>query len=100
MRLNTAQTQLIPDGVHVHCGVDAGVQLFGSRLDHTARGGDVYLLVKSSFPAAVRQRALTTMALEGALNRPVGIVVQQRGTPSIAFARIARVKAQPLEATF
>ena len=100
MRLNTAQTQLIPDGVHVQCGVGAGVLLFGSRLDDTGRGGAVDLLVKSSFHAAVRQRALATMAFEGALNRPVGIVVQQRGTPSIAFARIARVKAQPLEATF
>ena len=100
MRLSTAQTQLIPDCVHVQCGVDAGVLLFGSRLDDTGRGGAVDRLVKGSFHAAVSQRALATMALEGALNRPVGIVVQKRGTPASAFARIVRAKAQPLKATF
>ena len=100
MRPSTARTQLILDGVHVQVGVDAGVQLFGSRLDHTARGGDVYLLVKSSFPAAVRQRALSTMVLKGALDLPVDIVFQEIGTPGSAFAGIVRAEAQPLKATF
>ena len=100
MRPSTARTQLILDGVHVQFGVDAGVQLFGSRLDDTARGGDVDLLVKSSFPAAVRLRALATIALESALNLPVDIVFQEIGTPGSAVAGIVRAEAKPLEATF
>ena len=100
MRPSTARTQLILDGVHVQFGVDAGVQLFGSSLDDTASGGDVDLLVKSSLPAAVRQRALATMALEGALNLPVDMVFKEIGTPGSAFAGIVRAEAQPLKATF
>jgi len=44
----------------------------------------------------LRQRALVTMAIEQALALPVDIVAQQRGTPSSAFARIARSRAMPL----
>ena len=100
MRPSTARTQQILDGLHVQFGVDAGAQLFGSRLDDTARGGDVDLLVKSSFPAALRQRALATMAFKGALDLPVEIVFQEIGTPGSAVAGIVRAEAKPLEATF
>ena len=80
-------------------GADARVMLFGSRLDDTARGGDVDLLVESDAPATLRQRALAIIPLENALELPVDIVALQRGTPGSAFARIARSRAQPLENT-
>lgn len=99
MRLSTAQTRLILDCVHKQFGADAQVMLFGSRLDDSARGGDVDLLVDSVAEPTVRQRALATLALEHALNLPVDIVAQQRGTPGSAFARMARANAQLLEAT-
>ena len=97
MRLSTTQTRLIVQCVRQQFGADARVMLFGSRLDDTARGGDVDLLVESDAPATLRQRALVTIALEKTLELPVDIVALQRGTLGSAFARIARSRAQPLE---
>ena len=98
MRLSPAQTRVILHCVREQLGADASVMLFGSRLDDDARSGDVDLLVESAAPATLRQRVLVTMALEKALALPVDIVAVQRGTPGSAFARIARSRAQLLEA--
>ena len=54
--------------------------------------------MESAAPATLRQRVLVTMALEKALALPVDIIAVQRGTPGSAFARIARSRAQLLEA--
>lgn len=97
MRLTAAQTQVIVQHVRQQMGSDARVMLFGSRLDDDARGGDVDLLVETSVPATLRQRAMLTIALEDALQLPVDIVAVQRGKPGSAFARIARSRAQALE---
>lgn len=97
MRLSVDQTRVILHCVRQQFGADARVMLFGSRLDDTARGGDVDLLVESQAQPSLRQRALATLALEQALNLPVDIVAMQRGTPGSTFARMARSKAQPLE---
>ncbi|MEO8299143.1 MAG: nucleotidyltransferase domain-containing protein [Burkholderiales bacterium] len=96
MRLNHEQTRVILQCVRQQFGADAGVALFGSRLDDDARGGDVDLLVESTAPPTLRQRALVTLALEQALQLPVDIVTVQRGTPGSAFARIARSRARTL----
>ena len=97
MRLTHSQTQVIVQSVRQHLGAQASVMLFGSRLDDTARGGDVDLLVESTTPATLRQRALLVLALEEALALPVDIVAVKRGDPGSAFARIARSRAQALE---
>ena len=98
MRLSPAQTDVILNCVRQQFGADARVMLFGSRLDDSARGGDVDLLVDTASPPTLRQRALATLALEQALNLPVDILAQQRGTHGSAFARSVRGKAQPLGA--
>lgn len=97
MRLSATQTRVILHCVRQQFGSDARVMLFGSRLDESARGGDVDLFVESAAPPTLHQRALATMALEQALNLPVDIVAVQRGTAGNAFSRIARSRAQPLE---
>ena len=97
MRLSPEQTRVILQCVRQQFGVDAGVMLFGSRLDDGARGGDIDLLAESLSPPTLMQRARATMALETALSLPVDIVATQRGTPGSAFARIARSRAQSLE---
>lgn len=98
MRLTADQTRVILHCVRQQFGVGARVMLFGSRLDDAARGGDVDLLVESERPPSLRQRALATLALEQALQLPVDIVATQAGTQGSAFARIARSRAQLLEA--
>ena len=97
MRLTPDQTRSILHCVRQQFGDQVQVKLFGSRLDDTARGGDVDLLVESEHPPTLRQRALATMALEQALNLPVDIVATQIGTKGSAFVRISRSKAQALE---
>ena len=97
MRLSTFQTRQILDCVRQQFNADAQVMLFGSRLDDTARGGDVDLPVETAQHPSVRQRALATMALEQALNLPVDIVAHQCGTPASAFEQMVRAKAQMLE---
>ena len=98
MRLSPAQTRVFPHCVREQLCADASVMLFGSRLHDDARGGDVDLLMESAAPATLHQRVLVTMALEKALALPVDIVAVQRGTPGSAFARMARSRAQLLEA--
>ena len=97
MRLSNAQTEMILHCVRGQLGANAQVSLFGSRLDDTARGGDVDLLVESAAPVTLRQRALMTIALENSMGLPVDIVALQYGTPGSAFARIARSRALLLE---
>lgn len=99
MRLSAAQTEIILNCVRQQFGADAQVMLFGSRLDDAAHGGDVDLLVESANHPTLHQRALATLALEQALNLPVDIVAQQRGTSGSAFARSVRGRARVLEAT-
>lgn len=99
MRLTLDQTRVILHCVRQQFGDQAQVKLFGSRLDDTARGGDVDLLVESEHPPTLRQRAFAIMALEQALDLPIDIVATQIGTPGSAFARIARGKAVALQAS-
>ena len=96
MRLTSSQANVIQRCVREQFGADAQVKLFGSRLDDSAQGGDVDLLVETNAALTLRQRALATMALEQALYLPVDLVTVQRGQPGSAFARIARSQAQPM----
>lgn len=96
MRLSAIQTEVVLNCVHQQFGADAQVLLFGSRPDDTARGGDVDLFVETAARPTLHQRALATLAVEQALNLPVDIVAQQRGTSGSAFARSVRGKARLL----
>lgn len=97
MRLSPEQQATIVHCARQQFGADARVLVFGSRLDDTARGGDVDLLVESATPPTLRQRALATLAMEQALGLPVDIVARQQGTPGGTFARIAQRHAQVIE---
>jgi predicted nucleotidyltransferase len=47
MRLSEQQCSVIRTAVAENFGVDANVWLFGSRLDDTARGGDIDLYIEA-----------------------------------------------------
>ncbi|WP_260293616.1 nucleotidyltransferase domain-containing protein [Sedimenticola hydrogenitrophicus] len=56
MRLSSQTRKTIRDTVNEIFGADAAVMLFGSRVDDTARGGDLDLLVRSDKPVQQRER--------------------------------------------
>lgn len=70
MRLSTEQVHLIARTVAELAGADATVRLFGSRLDDTARGGDIDLLLE--VPGVVEHPALLASAVAARLERALG----------------------------
>jgi len=48
VRISEIQRQCIKEAVERQFGADARVLLFGSRVDDTARGGDIDLLVETN----------------------------------------------------
>ena len=97
MRLSTEQTRQITCTVSQLTGGSADVYLFGSRLDDTARGGDIDLLLESAAPLGLIQRARIKMELEAQLGLPVDIVEHVRDTPATPFQSLARARATRLE---
>jgi predicted nucleotidyltransferase len=98
MRLTEEQTRLVARTVSRITGGANDVYLFGSRLDDTARGGDVDLLLETSSPIGLIQRARIKMELEAALGLPVDILQHVRGTPATPFQTIAKARAVKLGA--
>lgn len=78
VRLSPEQLAMIPAIVADLAGPEASVRLFGSRLDDTARGGDVDLLVElphpveAPAPLAARIAGRISRAMEG---RKVDVVL-------------------------
>jgi len=67
MRLTPAQIERIRSAVADLVGAQATVRLFGSRLDDSARGGDVDLLVEVVEPLA--EPALLAARIAGRISR-------------------------------
>lgn len=97
MRLSTEQTRQITRTVSQLTGGSADVYVFGSRLDDTARGGDIDLLLESAAPLGLIQRARIKMELEAQLGLPVDIIEHVRDTPATPFQSLARARATRLE---
>lgn len=96
MRLTELQRTIIRQTVARIVGPDARVILFGSRLNDSARGGDLDLLVESDVLQNLMQRSRIKLALESSLAMPADIVAIKRGTPPTAFQRIALATGVPL----
>jgi len=71
MRLSQEQASIIREEVARQVGVDARVRLFGSRVDDTARGGDIDLMVESA--ASIDDPALLAARLSARISRKMGI---------------------------
>ncbi|GBD41823.1 hypothetical protein HRbin39_01209 [bacterium HR39] len=70
MRLDPDEVTKILEIVRETAGPDAEVRLFGSRLDDSARGGDVDLLL--SLPRPVQRPAVLATRLEACISRALG----------------------------
>jgi len=83
MRLSGQTQQVIRNTVREIFGVDATVSVFGSRVDDSARGGDIDLLVQSD--RVVEQREQKILQLVARLqirlgDQPIDILVLDPNT--------------------
>jgi predicted nucleotidyltransferase len=98
MRLTRDQISAILSTTTSIGGPDVEVLLFGSRLDDSARGGDVDLVVETDAGLSVLERAQIKATLEERLGLPVDIVAVERRRQLTPFQRIAKSGAVRLEA--
>lgn len=92
MRLTETQQRTITETVHRELGENVTIRLFGSRLDDTAKGGDVDLLIESPQPinnpaeVAARISAKLIRALGG---RKVDVLLSANNLTQLPIHRIA-----------
>lgn len=96
MRLADHQLIRIRETVHATAGADVRAYLFGSRLDDTARGGDVNLLLAAGRHLDLMTRARVKAALESAIGLPVDVVAYETGKEPTPFQAIALARARAL----
>lgn len=84
MRLSRQTQQAIRDTVREVFGIEAGVKLFGSRINDDARGGDIDLLVE--LPSITGGLEHKTMQLVAKLqlrigDQPIDVLALDPSTP-------------------
>ena len=94
VRLTPQQLQTIRSATLQVAGQGASVWVYGSRLDDTRKGGDLDLIVQSSPPIGLLQRARIKNVLEQQLNMPVDILAASPGGQDSAFVSIAKAQAR------
>ena len=93
MRLTSDQAHAIKQAVVRVLGLPVRIWLFGSRVDDTARGGDIDLLVETD--AVVPSRAEAICRLYGALvmalgDRRIDVLLRDGRTPAAPIFDAAR----------
>jgi len=97
MRLAPRQRDQILSLIRDQAGQGTDVWLYGSRLDDTARGGDVDLLIQPEKPLAYLQQAALHAELEQTLRLPVDLSFVDRCHGPSHFQRSVRAAAVRLE---
>ncbi|AMD00464.1 nucleotidyltransferase domain-containing protein [Halomonas chromatireducens] len=93
MRLTDTQRQTIQHIVHEELGESATVKLFGSRLDDTARGGDIDLYVELEEPIehpAQLSARLSVRIMRAMQGRKVDVLLSAPNLSEQAIHRMAR----------
>lgn len=93
MRLTTEQADIIRQTARRRFGGDVRVWLFGSRVDDSARGGDIDLLVETGTTPdnAFRESVAFETDLQLALgDQKIDILLRHPGIPEAPIHRIAR----------
>lgn len=98
MRLTREQCQTIRRHVADFLGDAAAIFVYGSRLDDSARGGDVDLLVRTGAPVDTLDQARLHAKLEEALGLPVDLLFVAERAEATHFKRMICTQAQPLAA--
>lgn len=99
MRLAPDQQRIIRETAHELLGPSARVRLFGSRLDDSARGGDVDLLVEVPHPvdhparAAAELAAAISRRLSG---RKVDVIIAAPNLRRLSIHDVAAREGVPL----
>ncbi|MEQ5801191.1 nucleotidyltransferase domain-containing protein [Halomonas sp. H10-9-1] len=78
MRLTDEQVVIIKQAAHEVFGDDVSVKLFGSRLNDSARGGDIDLLVESTASIEDKMQKMLTLTARLQLrlgDQPIDILV-------------------------
>ena len=93
MRLTESQRAAIKAAVFNTIDTESRIWLFGSRVDDTARGGDIDLMIETEKTLLNRVSALCR--LEGSLvmklgNRKIDIILKDARTPEAPIHRAAR----------
>ena len=84
MRLSKQTREIVRTTVHEIFGSEAKVKLFGSRIDDTARGGDIDLLVELPTVAVDIERKTLQLTARLQLrmgDQPIDILVLDPSTP-------------------
>lgn len=93
MRLTTTQRQIIQHIIADELGPGATVRLFGSRLDDTARGGDIDLLVELDVPVehpAQLTARLSVRLMRAMHGRKVDVLLSAPNLSEQTIHRLAR----------
>ena len=96
MRLDASQIQKILEIVSVHAGIDSHVSVYGSRVDDSAKGGDIDLFIETASPLPRWEQARMLADLEHELSLPVDILVKYVHDPDTPFEAMAKSRAVPL----
>ncbi|MGE4534760.1 nucleotidyltransferase domain-containing protein [Halomonas sp.] len=93
MRLSQSDIDAIKAVVTENCGERAVVRLFGSRLDDTAKGGDIDLMVE--LDEAVEHPArlsawLSVKIMRATQGRKVDVILSAPNLEELSIHRIAR----------
>jgi uncharacterized protein len=73
------------------------VRVYGSRLDDSARGGDLDLIVESDEEHGLMERAGLKLVIEESIQLPVDVMLVRRGEKRTAFQELALASSRPLE---
>jgi predicted nucleotidyltransferase len=99
MRLNEQQKQKICELTRQMAGESASVRVFGSRLDDTARGGDLDLLLELSEPVenpallSARMSARVSRIMHG---RSVDVIISAPNLKRLSIHDVALKEGQLL----
>lgn len=93
MRLTDSQRQIIQRIVAQELGQEASVKLFGSRLDDTARGGDIDLFIELAEPVkhpAQLSARLSVRIMRAMHGRKVDVLLSAPNLSEQTIHKVAR----------